>query len=261
MGPWTVALAATAAALATQSPAPPQATGAIPAPVNPQAQNATDQPNISGIWIIKDYVFVGRPPAERMVRTTEGTPAPLQPWAAELYRKRMEESDAGSPYATTASQCLPGGMPAMMLGAPYDFQIIQSPGQVTTIHEEQHAFRLIYLDEMHPGDVDPTFMGHSVGHWERATLVIDTVGLTDKTSIDFNGMPHSEQLHITERVRRLDADTLEDVLTFDDPKTFLRPWSTRRTYKRAPTGERLVEYICENQRNTPDNKGISGFGK
>jgi hypothetical protein len=224
-------------------------------------ENATDQPNISGIWSISPYVFSGRPQAERQLLTLDGSPAPAQPWAAKIYKDRMDGNDAGHPFAPTVAQCLPGGMPAMMLGPPYPFQIIQSPGQVTFIHEENRLFRVVRLNDQHPDDPDPTYMGDSVGHWEGDTLVVDTLGLKDITTMDFNGMPHSEDLHIVEHIRRLKPDQLEILFTFTDPKTFTKTWQMRRTYKLAAPGEHIMEYICENQRNTPNENGVSGFGK
>jgi hypothetical protein len=242
-----------AAALALACPALAQT------PVDHTTENATKQPNISGVWRIENYKLYNTPRSERLLHTLDGSDPPMQDWARKLYLKRADDADAGRPYPSTTARCLPGGMPAMMFGAPFPFQIIQSPGQVTTVHEEQHAFRLIYLDQALPVDPDPTFMGYSVGHWEGDTLVVETIGLVDRTTMDFSGMPHTEQLKITERIRRVSPRQLEDILTFDDPGTFTKPWSTRRTYKLQDPGVRLGEFICENQRNPVDANGESGF--
>ncbi len=222
-------------------------------------KNSTDQPNISGVWLIKDYVLNTRPQAERLLKTMDGARPPLQDWAAKLYYQRADDADAGHPYAPTPAQCLPPGMPAMMLGAPYPFQIVQSPGLVMTVHMEEHAFRFIYLDESLPSDPDPIFMGYSVGRWEGQTLVVDTVGLTDRTTIDFSGLPHTEQLRVHERIRRVNHDTLEDVLTFDDPGAFTKPWSIRRLYALQSPAERISEYVCETQHNPVDANGASTY--
>jgi hypothetical protein len=232
-----------------------EASSSIP----PQQQNATSQPNISGVWVVNEYVVSTASIDEKMLHTAEGKPAPLQPWAEKLYRERMEKSEQGFSFASTYSRCLPGGVPTMMLGARYPIQILQSTGQVTTVHEEQHSFRLIYLNEKHPADPDPTFMGHSTGIWESDTLVVDTVGLSEETTIDISGMPHTDQLHIVERIRRITPDTLEDIISLDDPKAFSAQWTLRRTYKLQPAGFHLMEYSCENQRNAPDADGHAGF--
>jgi hypothetical protein len=248
---------AACAALGLQSSAIAQS--ADPMRDNPQATNATDQPNISGIWVVNEYFPSSLPKAQRMLRAMDGQPAPLKPWASKLYNKRMNNSDNGKAFPNNYTLCLSAGVPMMILGARYPVQIIQTPGQVTALHEEQHSIRLIYLNEDHPTDPDPTFMGHSTGRWDGDTLVVDTIGLSDKTTIDAEGMPHSDLLHVTERIRRIDLATLENVITLIDPKTFTRPWSIRRTFHLLPAGQHVMEYICENQRNAPDSDGYSGF--
>ncbi len=222
-------------------------------------KNSTDQPNISGVWLIKDYVPNTRPQGERLLKTMDGARPPLQDWAAKLYYQRADDADAGRPYAPTSAQCLPPGMPAMMLGPPYPFQIVQSPGLVLTVHMEEHAFRFIYLGETLPSDPDPIFMGYSVGRWEGDTLLVDTVGLTDRTTLDFSGLPHTDQLRVHERIHRVNHDTLEDVLTFDDPGAYTKPWSIRRMYALQGPAERIQEYVCETQHNPVDASGHSTY--
>ena len=95
-------------------------------------------------------------------------------------------------------------------------------------------------------------MGHSTARWDGDTLVADTIGRNDKTTLDMTGMPHSESLHVIERIRRLDDKTLENLITIDDPKTYTRPWTARMTY-RAVNG-RLQEFFCENNRDAPGMK-------
>jgi hypothetical protein len=127
------------------------------------------------------------------------------------------------------------------------------------LFEEQNHFRTIRMNGKHAEDPDPTYMGDSIGHWEGDALIVDTIGLTDRTTIDQVGMPHSEELHLVERYRRLDRDTLEVLVTITDPKTFSSPWQTRALYKHAPPDSGVSEYICENNRNTPDAQGRMGF--
>jgi hypothetical protein len=95
-------------------------------------------------------------------------------------------------------------------------------------------------------------MGDSIGYWEGDTLIVDTIGLSDRTSIDEVGMPHSESLHVIERYRRVDASTLEIRMTLDDPLTFSKPWEARVIYKAAAPNNPLIEYICENNRSARD---------
>jgi hypothetical protein len=209
--------------------------------------------SLNGIWTAPGYKGSARtPPRDRVFRTSDGKWAPLLPAASELLEKRIKQSEQGEPFSNTIMQCLPGGVPEMVFGAPYPVQIIESPGQITMLYEMYNHFRVIYLDGKHPADPDPTFMGHSIGRWEGGTLVVDTVGLTDRTTIDEVGMPHSEELHVVERYRRVDTNTLEILITLDDPRTFSKPWDARVVYKAAAPGNHLIEFICENNKSARD---------
>jgi hypothetical protein len=216
--------------------------------------------SLAGIWITTGYKTSRVSARSRVAVTADGKPAPLLPAAAALLEKRLADADRGYPFPNTLASCLPGGMPLMVIaGAPYPIQILETLGQVTLLFEEQNHFRVIYLGGKHPEDPDPGFMGHSIGRWEGDTLVVDTVGLSDRTTIDQVGMPHSDDLHLLERYRRADRDTLEVLVTLTDPKTFSSPWQTRSVYKSVPPGTGVAEYICENNRNTPDAQGHMGF--
>ncbi len=99
----------------------------------------------------------------------------------------------------------------------------------------------------HPEDPDPTWMGHSIGRWDGDTLVVDTVGFNDKTWIDPLGHSHSEALHLVERYRRVDPNTLVIDLTFEDAKAFLKPWSGQREFDLKPDWEIAEMYPCEDK--------------
>lgn len=250
------AAASLAAAVVCGVAAPAQAAAARA----PAAAPASGPGSLTGVWIISGYKSSQRyPERERVFRTLEGDLPPMQPWAAELLEKRVAEAEQGKLFANTLSQCLPGGVPEVMFGAGYPIQILETAGQVTILFEEQNHFRLVYLNEAHPEGLYPTFMGHSVARWQGDTLVVDTVGLTDRTTIDQVGMPHSEDLHVVERFRRADKDTLEILVTIEDPKTFTRPWTMKATYKLAPAGTKVTEYICENNRNAASEQGYTTF--
>lgn len=121
--------------------------------------------------------------------------------------------------------------------------------------------RHIYMDgRPHPADPDPTFNGHSIGHWEGGTLVVDTVGFVPYTPLGFNwGIGHSDKMHIVERFRLTAPDTLEVVTTIDDPLALAKPWTTSRIFKRH-TNWTIDEYICEqNNRNQADQNGKAGI--
>jgi hypothetical protein len=96
-----------------------------------------------------------------------------------------------------------------------------------------------------------------VGLWEGDTLVVDTTGMNDRTSFDPTGMPHSDAMRLTERIRRLDKDKLEDLITIDDPKTFTKPWVQSRQYRL--TTEPMDEFLCESNHNGSDAQGRTSF--
>jgi hypothetical protein len=139
-----------------------------------------------------------------------------------------------------------------LLASPYPIQIITVGNQMTWLHEVNRNQRFIWLYEKHPANLAPTYLGHSVAHWEGDTLVIDTAALNDKTRIDEEGITHSKQLHVVERIRKINGGKeLESLITITDPVMFTKPWTTKRTYEWRPD-VRIMEYACEeNNRNAP----------
>lgn len=216
----------------------------------PKAAHPTGPGSLNGLWTTLGYKGSQRySPRERVARTVDGKWPPLLPAPAELLEQRIKMSERGEPFVNTIMECLPGGVPEMVLGSPYPTQFIEMPGQITILYEMYNHFRIIYMNGKHPEDPDPTYMGHSIGRWEGDTLVVDTIGLTDRTTIDEVGMPHSEDLRVTERYRRVDNNTLEIIVTINDPKTFSQPWDTKAIYKAAAPGAKMIEFICENNRS------------
>jgi hypothetical protein len=222
---------------------------------------------VSGLWEQQGYISSStNPPRARVARTLDGKIPPMLPWAQELLEKRLVDAEHGKPFANTASQCLPQGVPYLLfaaVGGP--LQILETPGQVTLINDAYNEMWFVYLGAKHPPqeDLEPTYHGDSVGHWEGDTLVIDTLGgFNTKTTLDQVGMPHSDSMHVITKVRRTDADHLEFLVTVDDPKTFSAPWTRRVTYKKAANDARVAEEVCDNQRNGMDANGYqrTGFG-
>jgi hypothetical protein len=176
-------------------------------------------------------------------------PEYLQPWQ-EYQQKVAEANKRGEPPVTGYVRCLPDGMPAVMM-AMFPLEVLQSPGRVTIIEEAYNQVRRIYLDEeqIPIEDAEPGFWGHSVGHWDGDTLVVDTVGI--KGNVRFRDVPHSDQMRISERIRMLSHDYFEDRITVNDPVYLTGPWSWVWEYQRKP-GYKLYEYVCEDNREYAD---------
>ena len=217
-------------------------------PPGPLAQPTADPHDFTGVWQTPGYVYRFVP--------ADGTPTPWQPWAKAEFDARQKAQADGKPMTDSTAQCMPSGMPRIM-AAPYPIKIMQSAKEVVILHEVQHLFRTIFLNEEHPAELERTFMGHSVGHWEGDTLVVDTTANSTKTLLDEAGDPHSDQLHVVERIRKIDNGMrLENRITIDDPGAYTKPWVALRTYDWKPQ-IRLMEYICEeNNRNGTDADGV-----
>ena len=213
-------------------------------------------PDWGGIWL---YTFARA--------GNGGTPAP--PSAPPLKGKYLEDYNAwkkairdnnGVVKAST-SHCTPPGMPAIMSMFQYPYEFLITPGRVTINQEAWMQTRHIWTDgRPHPEDPDPTFMGHSVGHWDGGTLVADTIAIKDTVPLG-TGTSHSDKLHVTERIhlKAGDPDTLVDEITVEDPEALEHPYNTTATYHRDRYGE-LLEFECaENDRNPVDEKGDTAF--
>lgn len=177
---------------------------------------------------------------------------PLQPWAEAKF-KTMKPGygpraswDSNDPVL----DCLPPGMPRILL-MPFPVEIVQMPSQVIMIFEYDHFVRHIYTDRReHLANMKSTWMGDSIGNWQGETFVVDTVGFNDKSWLDQVGHPHSEALHLVERIRRADHETLQDDIEIDDPKAYSRAWSGKQIFKLRP-GWHLREFICEDHMDEP----------
>ena len=139
--------------------------------------------------------------------------------------------------------------PRLNLQGPIPAKIVQTPGLLVILSEDL-TYRQIFLDGRSlPENPDPSFMGYSVGRWEGDALVVETIGFKDRTWLDFAGMPHSESLRITERIRRVSFGRLEIEQTVDDPEVFERSFTVQLGAQFIPDTE-LLEYVCaENERS------------
>jgi hypothetical protein len=173
----------------------------------------------------------------------------LDEWRAAQARS-AELTKKGLPPPTTGMACIPEGMPAMMQ-ATFPMEILETPGQVTIIQEAFNQVRRVQLDAppVAPQDAEPRFAGHSTGRWMGTTLVVETVGV--KESVRFRNVPHSSTMRITERMRLVSDEILENQVTVDDPEYLTKPWTWTWMYKRWP-GYQIEEYVCEDNRYFED---------
>lgn len=204
----------------------------------------------TGIWEIPLGPGAFRPQSQPVL-----TPA----YAAKL--KAFNDAKAkGGEQDNPSANCVPPGMPEIM-GQPYPIEFFFGPGQVAIQAEAYEQIRHIYTDgRKHKADPDETYNGDSIGHWDGDTLVVDTVGFTPDTPLGLSyGLHHSDKMHIVERMKLTDPDTLLVTTTIDDPKALAQPWTTTRTFKRHRDWT-IDEYVCEqNNRNFVDQNGRAGI--
>ena len=217
------------------------------------ASPASAEPDLTGSW--ERYPLAGETPDPRYAPTPPSNPPLKQPWLAEwqdneakLAARLAESQPAGDNYV----KCLPDGMPAMMQGM-FPMEIFQRPEQINITQEAFNQTRRVVMNQPLPrwDEVDPTFYGTSVARWEGDTLVIETTGI--KEYVRFRWAPHSEAMKITERLTLLAPDILRNEITVED-EYLERPWTYSYTYRRMP-GYRLLEYVCEDNRDSVDEQG------
>jgi len=186
--------------------------------------------------------------------TFGGAPPPLKAELVAAYeadlKLRQDAERRGEPIPSVNAQCIPEGMPGMMI-ALFPMEVLQTRGQLTIVQESFSQIRRIYIGENPPAieDAEPTFFGHSGAKWEGDTLVVETVGI--KENVRYRNAPHSAAMRIVERMRMVDADRFENQITVVDPEYLTGPWSWTWTYQRKP-GYKMYEYVCEDNREFVD---------
>ena len=234
-------------ASAQQRPAAPQAPVTMGDDSRRDVRVPDTVPNISGTWVART--------SNRTIAPVDGGPTPFLPWASTYFDERAAAEKSGMPLFDTNASCLPSGVPRV-LPVPYPLDIVQTPEQTIIAIEVMHSFRIVHMDNKPPpADYKQSYLGYSRGYWDGDTLVVTTTGMNGFTQVDEEGRPKSSQIKVTERIRKVSPDILENTYTIDDPGTYSRPWTARARFEWAPT-QRLNEYICEeNNRNKPDASG------
>ena len=186
------------------------------------------KPDFSGVWLANEDRYPEQPA--------------LLPWAAKALQERLGNGLKDAPH----TQCLPQGLPTPASIGPFMAKMVQTPSLLVVLFEDTGGFRQVFMDgRPHPQDPDPSWVGHSIGKWDADTLVIDTIGYNDQSWIGV--YPHSEMLHVTERIQRPDYGHLDIRVTFDDPGAFSTPWHQTLNWELLPA-EEVVAYVCENNK-------------
>jgi hypothetical protein len=214
-------------------------------PTKTQDPAAPISHDLSGVWM--QYPDGPSPGVPGMNAIDERFRPPFTPWGQARFdaAKPMQgpTAVAGLENAPTL-HCDPDG-PPRVLNLPNPFEIVQIPGRVFMFFELGHVWRTIWTDgRALPKDPDPSWLGYSVGKWEGDTFVVDTIGFNDKLWVDVYGSPRSDKMHLTERYRRLNHDTLEMQITMDDPKAYTKVWvNPPKLHKLEPAWE-IAEWFC-----------------
>ncbi|MSP93699.1 MAG: hypothetical protein EXR00_00375 [Alphaproteobacteria bacterium] len=218
-------------------------------------------PDLSGFWQhgVGDFMYRDPPSGAGPIKRT-GKPEDyavnnhyqgdynnpmLKPWAAKALKEAAMRDIAGLPESTPAATCRPGGVPGALLYLR-PVQFLQEPHRVTILYQYDHQSRTIHLNKKHSENLQPSWYGESVGHYEGDTLIVDTIGVNDKSWTDHLGTPHTDKIHVIERYRVTNGGkTLEVHFSVDDPGTFNWTWSAILRYGRA--GKEVVqieEEVC-----------------
>jgi hypothetical protein len=167
----------------------------------------------------------------------------LQPWVVAQMKRTNADILAGKPSFEAMSRCWPGGVPGLMLFTAEPTYFLQTPQEVTIVHTRGNNIRHIYMNVPHSKNPPLTWLGESVGHYEGDELVIDTIGMNDKSFVDSYRTPHTSQLHVVERFKLLDGGkALEVDFTVEDAGAFNMPWSASKRWKRVQAP--LAEEAC-----------------
>jgi hypothetical protein len=190
---------------------------------------------------------------------------PMTPWAEAKFKAAKPNVGPNSVGLAETNDpivnCFPPGVPRVYLIRGEPVEIMQTSGKIVMLFEYDHFIREIFTDgRQHPKDLSPTWMGDAIGKWEGDTLVVDTVGFNDKTWLDNDGHPHSEDLHVVERIRRVNHDTLTIDTTIEDPKAYTKPWGGHAIYELKPDWN-IGEMVCEDNITFSDMQKKTEGGK
>ena len=171
---------------------------------------------------------------------------PLTPWGRDVYNQRIANNGKDHPGVS----CLPSGIPEKD-NIPDGLKLVQTEDLTLLLHESRTIYRQIFTDGRPlPKDPQPTWMGYSIGHWDKDTFVVETIGQNGRTWLDMKGLPGTESLRITERFTRPKIGHMDIAVTIDDPKAYTKPWTVNMAWRLIPDTD-LIESICEENNRDP----------
>jgi len=208
----------------------------------PAVRTSYGKPDLSGFWVPEDptkYLL-------NLAADMKANEIPLQPWARDLYNQRIANNGKDHPGVS----CLPSGIPEKD-NIPDGLKLVQTEDLVLLLHESRTIYRQIFTDGRPlPKDPQPTWMGYSIGRWDKDTFVVETIGQNGKTWLDMRGLPGTEALHTTERFVRPKIGHMDIDVTIDDPKAYTKPWHVQLAWTLLPDTD-LIESICEENNRDP----------
>jgi hypothetical protein len=211
--------------------------------LNAPTQRTPDgKPVLSGFWMPENSVKH----LLNLAADLKPEEVPLRPWALELYNERIENNGKDHPGVF----CLPSGIPEKN-NIPDGLKLVQTEDLVIFLYESRTIYRQVFLDgRSFPKDPTPTWMGYSIGHWEKDTLVVETMFQNGKTWLDMRGLPATDALRVTERFSRPKIGHMDIEVTIDDPQAYTKPWNVKLAWRLVPDTD-LIESICEENNQDP----------
>jgi hypothetical protein len=248
---WLLPVSLCAQWLNFRTPGIPRTADGKPNLTAPAPRASDEKPDLSGLW---------RPefnPYNLDVIQNVKDEGIFRPEAEDVFKHHLAEFHESDPV----THCLPSGpLEILAAGGIALYRIIQLPSMVVLLYERGTIYRQIFMDgRALPKDPNPTWLGYSVGHWEGDSLVVESAGFNDRSWLDRLGHPHSEDLRVTEKFRRVDFGHMRLQITYDDPKTLTRPLSISVALNYAPDTE-MLESICENERDAAHLVGKADSG-
>jgi hypothetical protein len=232
-----------------------------------KAQKATPPADLNGVWRrsrrapdkARKYTIY------ELAFSISNQKPPMTPWGESKFKtvrpnvgpNAVNISESNDPTIN----CAPPGVPRIYLMRGEPLEIMQTPNKTVMLFEYDHFIREIYTDgRQHTKDLPATWMGEAIGKWQGDTFVVDTIGFNDKTWLDNDGHPHSEELHLVEKLRRVSHDTLTIDTSIEDPKAYTKPWGGHAIYELKPDWN-LGEMVCEDNITFSDMQKTSESSK